>query len=143
MGSIYGWSLVLVSRHGLYVRVRLSVGMDALSLRQLEDGSGFWLDVAARIMEQLGCYTSICGNTGGWLPRTSCSHRNDQYGCCRQGRAGALTRASIASDAGTGVSGNRRSARIVGKFEALEPGGGEVRPATSSACTAIQCDVQL
>ena len=49
----------LVPRHGLYVRFSLSLGMDALSLRELELHPRFWLDVAARRMELLAVYAAL------------------------------------------------------------------------------------
>ena len=51
LGSVHGWRLVLVSRLRLHVCVGLSLGLDALPLRQLDVRPRIRLDVAARRIE--------------------------------------------------------------------------------------------
>ncbi len=68
LGSLHGRRLVLVSRLRLHVRLGLSLGMDALPLRKLDDGSWNGLDVAARGLEFMGHRSALCRNVAGQFP---------------------------------------------------------------------------
>src|SRR5580700_6475327 len=71
--SVHGWRMVLVSGHGIHVGVGVSLGLDALLLRELDVCARLRLGMATRRREHLAWWKSLCGSGGRGLSSPGCA----------------------------------------------------------------------
>src|SRR3984957_18897536 len=76
MESVYGWRVVVVSRLRIYVGIRISLGLDALLLWQLDVCTKFWLGLATRWLEYVARWNSLWRGCRSVLLSSGCPRRH-------------------------------------------------------------------
>src|SRR6266568_2640078 len=107
--------MVLVSRLRLHVRLGLSLGMDALPLRQLDVRPRNGMDVAAWSMEFLAHRPALYRDVAGKFPSTRCPCDGNWEHRCGGTRWGWHCHSAIAHGSELRFRRPRDSARFIWK----------------------------
>src|SRR5579863_6921006 len=140
MESVHGRRVVVVSGHGIHVGLSVSVGVDALLLRELDLRAGIWMGMATRRLEYLAGRSSVCCPSDRRLASSSGAFGHGEHIGGWQGWAGKHPGAVDANGSERRIGGSGNSARIVWEPASLKCSGREDGERGTASGSSVLCE---